>query len=133
MRTLILNTLLLTLLTSPAMSQELEIPVRWKAGDKVVYDLKRTETSKTNGRVTKQEGTSALTIEVLNEFEQGYVIRWTISDTKLGKNPNLEQMPELQGFLKEFSSADTELRLAIDRKAQIRKLLNRDRTIGGLS
>lgn len=89
------------LLTSLGFSQEsLDLPIQWKTGDSLKYEIVKSTQRTEDGRATHEEETySYLDIEVLSAGTEGYVLAWTLDKVDLGMpldtdNPNVQRSLE---------------------------------------
>ena len=89
------------LLSSLGLGQEiLDLPIHWKKGDSLKYEIVKSAQRMQDGRTKPEEETySYLDIEVLSAGREGYVLAWTIDEIELEipldlDNPNVQRSLE---------------------------------------
>jgi hypothetical protein len=90
-----------------ARSQTVELAVRWKQGDKFHYEITKSRRKTKGGKVTlDSKATTPLTVEVDKASDKGYVLRWTMGETKMA-NPLAAINPlakKLGNLIKDFTT-----------------------------
>ena len=93
LKTISLFLLLVGLVVAPALGlaqtpASVELPVEWKVGEKHKFEMTKSREDARVGRrrsATSGESTTPFEIEVLQETEDGYVIRWTNGRTRFSR------------------------------------------------
>ncbi len=87
--------------TSSGFGQEiLDLPIHWKTGDSIKYEIVKSSQRMEDGRTMyEEESFSYLDIEVLSAGREGYLLAWTIDKVDLGMpldldNPNVKRSLE---------------------------------------
>ena len=103
--------------TSAVAEDSVDLPLRWKVGDKLHYEIVKTRQRRQDTKITVTGATRTdLEIEVVTVDQEGYLVGWTHGETRFddprqAANPVVQQMGRL---LKDFH-----ILLQLDSKAVI--------------
>jgi hypothetical protein len=96
---------------SPAEAKALELKPKWKRGDAARFDMVKTVTRESDGKVTRKVTTrTPVEVEVLDTDEDGSIVRWTQGSTVFD-DPKFDDDPAIRAFNAILKGLDVDLDL----------------------